>query len=93
MKFSPLKTLKPYCMSVDITKGYDYPRLSVVRNPEELPVLFIQMNELPVIQMNESPGKKKRKRSRKEKPADPFKDWCMPEQPGRYIRGKDHEFF
>jgi hypothetical protein len=71
-------------MSVEINKGYDYPRLSVVRNPGEAPVL---------IQMNESPGKKKRKRNRREEPADPFKGWCMPKQPGRYIKGKEYEFF
>lgn len=70
-------------MSVEINKGYDYPPLSVVRSPEASPVL--QMNE---------PGKKKRKRrTRKEQLVDPFKDWCMPEQKGGYIRGTDHEFF
>jgi hypothetical protein len=65
--------------------GHQPPRLAVVRKMESVAVY----NE--VKKRNKYTKKKNRKKD--EKNSDPFKDWCMPEQPTRYLRGSDHEFF
>ncbi|HEX2627763.1 MAG TPA: hypothetical protein VHM26_02085 [Chitinophagaceae bacterium] len=67
------------------TGHHQAPRLAVVRKLESVAVY----NEVK----KRDKYKKKKNRKKEEKNSDPFKDWCMPEQPTRYLRGSDHDFF
>jgi hypothetical protein len=72
-------------LSYNNTATGHQPRLAVVRKMESVAVY----NEVKKRDRNT----KRKNRKKDEKNSNPFKDWCMPAQPTRYLRGSDHEFF
>lgn len=77
-------------LSIENTgKGYVVPKMAVIRKMERLAVFNEVRNEVK----KRNKHKKKKNRKKDEKDGNPFQDWCMPEQPTRYLRGSDHDFF
>jgi hypothetical protein len=66
--------------------GYPTPRMAIIRKMESV-ALYNEARKAP------RHKKKKNRKMNGEEDRNPFKDWCMPAQPTRYLRGSDHDFF